>query len=462
MAPSRILAVAAALLALLLGPARADWSATNASGGTFYLKGLNLPNNTQAPQHGLVDATGAPIATANPLPVAVVSGGGGGASGDLSTTNNMLLQIQSLMAASADVRLAPSPLSLGVLNNAIAVALDRGRGSVGWSVVGLTGTGATLTIEASVDGGATWAAVNGVQPGTGLLFTTLTTDQQFRVDSGGRTNVRVRVSTVGTGTATVAYSASLASSLVAISSPLPPGNATIGNVGIVGTPAVTLAGASTVSISGTPTVTANAGTGNFNSAAVGATGAAAPASATSIAGLNVADSTVRIPRMYAPGAGEYVLGANLRISQPTGGSIEAKGQQAMASSVPVAIASDQSAVPVSLAAVPTHPVTQSGAFTTTPVGRTSMNSSGTVATANTFQTVLAANTGRGGCLIQNPTTAIEVLYVNFGAVGSATTGNSFTLAAGAGISCSSGGIVLTDAVNVTAGTAGHAFVALQQ
>jgi hypothetical protein len=45
---------------------------------------------------------------------------------------------------------------------------------------------------------------------------------------------------------------------------------------------------------------------------------------------------------------EYNLGQSLRISA-SGGSIEAKGQQAMASSIPVVIASNQSAVPVSQA-----------------------------------------------------------------------------------------------------------------
>lgn len=55
------------------------------------------------------------------------------------------------------------------------------------------------------------------------------------------------------------------------------------------------------------------------------------------------------PRVFDADTGggtQYVLGANLRISG-SGGSIEAKGQQTMANSLPVVIASDQSAVPVS-------------------------------------------------------------------------------------------------------------------
>lgn len=62
------------------------------------------------------------------------------------------------------------------------------------------------------------------------------------------------------------------------------------------------------------------------------------------------------------GAGsQYVMGANLRISG-SGGSIEAKGSQTSANSIPVVIASDQGTVPVSLASVPSHAVTNAGTF----------------------------------------------------------------------------------------------------
>ena len=95
-------------------------------------------------------------------------------------------------------------------------------------------------------------------------------------------------------------------------------------------PVVIASDQSAIPVSGTVTV-----------ASVGLTGAAVPASA-DYAGFS--DGTnLRGARVYDvdTGAGaEYTLGANLRISA-NGGSIEAKGQQVMASSIPVTLASDQ-------------------------------------------------------------------------------------------------------------------------
>lgn len=130
-----------------------------------------------------------------------------------------------------DVRGSGSILLTGA-NNAYSIALDGGMGVASFAVTGLTGSGATLTIEASDDGGTTWTAVNGISGGTGALFTTLTTNQQFRVNAGGRTNIRLRVSSTGTGTATVVSNAAAASSLVTLSTPLPPGSNLLGTVGI--------------------------------------------------------------------------------------------------------------------------------------------------------------------------------------------------------------------------------------
>ena len=95
-------------------------------------------------------------------------------------------------------------------------------------------------------------------------------------------------------------------------------------------------------------------------------------------------------------------------------------------------------------------------------GATSTDASGTVATGGTFQSVLAANGNRKGCTIQNPTTASEVLYVYFGPNASATTANSFSLAAGAAVSCAISGIILDDNVSVTGATTGHAFTVKYQ
>ena len=92
---------------------------------------------------------------------------------------------------------------------------------------------------------------------------------------------------------------------------------------------------------------------------------------------------------------------------------------------------------------------------------TSLNASGTVAAGGTFQTVFAADPSRNGCLIQNPTTATEALYVNVGSAAPATA-NSFSIAAGATFSCNVAGHVLTDKVTLEAATTGHAFTAVAQ
>lgn len=94
---------------------------------------------------------------------------------------------------------------------------------------------------------------------------------------------------------------------------------------------------------------------------------------------------------------------------------------------------------------------------TVPGGATSTDASGTVTVGGTYQSVIASSGARKGCLIQNPTTASEPLNVKF-----ASMAQPFTLAPGAAIGCQAGGIVITDAVTVTAATAGHAFAALAQ
>lgn len=130
----------------------------------------------------------------------------------------------------ADVASTGNTLNSATSNAAYTVTLANGEGVTGFAVSGLTASGATLTIEASDDAGTTWSAVNGIAPSTGVLFTTLTTDQQFRVNTGGRTRVRLRVSATGTGTVTISSNASTVSSAVALSSPVPSGTNQIGHV----------------------------------------------------------------------------------------------------------------------------------------------------------------------------------------------------------------------------------------
>jgi hypothetical protein len=120
-------------------------------------------------------------------------------------------------------------------NAAATISLSNGVSTVGFTVSGLTASTATLTLEGSNDGGTTWSAINYVSAGTGLLGSTLTADGQFSAAAAGRTGLRLRVSTVGTGTVTIVTSASIGTRDVAMAAPIPPGANAIGSVGTVGT-----------------------------------------------------------------------------------------------------------------------------------------------------------------------------------------------------------------------------------
>ncbi|MBA3810730.1 MAG: hypothetical protein H0X27_03615 [Caulobacteraceae bacterium] len=105
------------------------------------------------------------------------------------------------------------------------------------------------------------------------------------------------------------------------------------------------------------------------------------------------------------------------------------------------------------------------AVRTAPSPATSTNASTIVNVGNisTFQNLLPANSARKGCTIQNPPDATETLYVNVAEVTtSATPAHSYQLTPGGVFSCIQGGIVITDRINVSAATTGHAFVSTSQ
>jgi hypothetical protein len=117
--------------------------------------------------------------------------------------------------ADDNLRTSAQPLNVGTPNAVLAFDLFKNESVMGVNVTGLTGDGATLTLEGSSDAKAisnatkTWFAIVGV-PFTcpsPAVFTTLTTDQSFKVDTSGLTNIRVRVSGAGAGTALVGLNA---------------------------------------------------------------------------------------------------------------------------------------------------------------------------------------------------------------------------------------------------------------
>jgi len=98
-------------------------------------------------------------------------------------------------------------------------------------------------------------------------------------------------------------------------------------------------------------------------------------------------------------------------------------------------------------------VVPSGPQTIQPLGVISTDASGTVTTGGAYQTIQAATATRHGCTVQNPLTATETLNVRVG------TTTAFFLAPGSAFNCEVGGIVVTDAIAVTAATTAHAFAA---
>lgn len=118
--------------------------------------------------------------------------------------------------------LATGTVASATSNAAYAVPLANGEGVVRYAVTGLTASAAVLISEASNDGGTTWAPVNLISKvfGDGVFSTTMAVDGSYAINAGGHTNVRLRVSTVGTGTINVASVASSQNPLVALSGPV--------------------------------------------------------------------------------------------------------------------------------------------------------------------------------------------------------------------------------------------------
>jgi hypothetical protein len=121
-------------------------------------------------------------------------------------------------------------LNSATLNLAYTVNLANGEAVVGFTISGLTASGATLALEGCAADGATFSAINEIQT-SGTMGSTITTDGNYYVNAGGRAKVRLRVSVIGSGTITIASLASAASSRVTVQASLPPVTKEIGFVG---------------------------------------------------------------------------------------------------------------------------------------------------------------------------------------------------------------------------------------
>jgi hypothetical protein len=108
-------------------------------------------------------------------------------------------------------RSGTASLNSATLNTAATAPLGYGQAVVGWNITGLAASGATLTPEFTNDpSGATgWTAEKVVA--SGALSSAITADGPVVALATAHTYVRLRVSTVGTGTVVVTWNASIAS-----------------------------------------------------------------------------------------------------------------------------------------------------------------------------------------------------------------------------------------------------------
>lgn len=138
----------------------------------------------------------------------------------LAAFASVALLVSSAFAAD-NVRTSAQKLDTSVANNALSFDLFANETLMGLEITGLTASGATLTLEGSTDGRAkndpakVWFANVGIpftcpSPST---FTTVNADGPFKSDVSGLTNIRIRVSSTGTGNALVSLNAIPSSTL---------------------------------------------------------------------------------------------------------------------------------------------------------------------------------------------------------------------------------------------------------
>lgn len=87
-----------------------------------------------------------------------------------------------------------------------------------------------------------------------------------------------------------------------------------------------------------------------------------------------------------------------------------------------------------------------------------VNYSGTIIQANRSQKLLSGNNNWNYQFIQNPSNAIESLFINFGADATTTGNDSMELLPGQFLYFKTPGFISNQQINIIAATMGHAFV----
>lgn len=222
--------------------------------------------------------------------------------------------------------LQPDVNTTGSITSTQSVTLSvNGLGTVGIQVSG-TWTG-TLFVEASVDG-ITFNSTTAITLATGAPTLVIAANGVFQMQAAGMNSVRIRGNSVGSGTADITLRGNASVSSVMLDNSLPTGSNVIGAVTQSGTWNINnISG--TVSLPTGASTSANQTTGNSSLSTI----------ATNTTGLNATITTT----------GSAVPADALQMGVKSGSNLIALtlGQTTMSASVPVAIASNQSAVPVS-------------------------------------------------------------------------------------------------------------------
>jgi hypothetical protein len=119
-----------------------------------------------------------------------------------------------------DAGSAGNSLNAATSNAVYVVQVKNGKATGQFDISGITGSGAVLTLEGSVDGGAHYRTINEI-PLSGVMQGTITADGSYPFVVGAFTHARVRVTTTGSGTITVSSNLSTASSFTSLLGNLP-------------------------------------------------------------------------------------------------------------------------------------------------------------------------------------------------------------------------------------------------
>jgi hypothetical protein len=389
--------IALSAVAVLAGPASANWIALDGNRNPFSFMGLSI-NGVQEQQVSPSDASGNPYSQSNPQFFDLMLGqtliGPGASTKALSVP----------MAPPTDPDIRPSPATITAADTLSTTNSGQNGASIvtgspsansfvtqavnGASTIRMQLAGSwvgTLTFEQSIDGGVAYGAMACHINGTIYSASSVTGNGIFDCELAGATQFRVRATAfVNGGTAALTETVTSFPGIVKVLNPV-------------------------------------AVKDNSSGAALTIKPASTPPAATDPAAVVALSQNTG--EVGTPASG---------VAQPTGG---------------VGLSGWLSGIYNRL----------SGSLTIAPLGVTSTDDSGTIATGGAYQQVIAPSGTRKGCLIQNPSTATEVLNVKFGSMAS-----PYTLAPGQSIGCLAGSVVLQDLITATAATNGHAYAATAQ